>query len=92
MLLIDCPYCGLRDETEFRYGGEGNIKRPEVPENLNDEQWADYIFMRKNPKGLHIERWYHLSGCRRWFDVERDTKTNEIKKIINIEAYFDLKK
>tara|TARA_Y100001960_G_C14146008_1_gene573770 strand:- start:143 stop:421 length:279 start_codon:yes stop_codon:yes gene_type:complete len=92
LLLIDCPYCGLRDEIEFRYGGEGMIKRPKNPENLNDDQWADYLFMRKNPKGLHIERWYHSSGCRRWFDVERDTRTNEIKRTINIESYSDLKK
>ena len=29
MLWIDCPWCGPRPETEFRYGGETYIARPE---------------------------------------------------------------
>ena len=28
MLLIPCPWCGERDETEFRCGGEAHIARP----------------------------------------------------------------
>ncbi|MGH6719268.1 MAG: sarcosine oxidase subunit delta, partial [Alphaproteobacteria bacterium] len=28
MLLIACPFCGPRDETEFRCGGESHIIRP----------------------------------------------------------------
>ena len=32
MLLIDCPWCGPRDECEFSYGGEAHIKRPENPD------------------------------------------------------------
>ena len=31
--------------------------------------------MRKNPRGLHREQWDHAAGCRRWFNVERDTVT-----------------
>ena len=27
MLLIPCPWCGPRDEVEFRYGGEAHIAR-----------------------------------------------------------------
>jgi heterotetrameric sarcosine oxidase delta subunit len=34
--------------------------------------------MRTNPKGPHRERWVHSHGCRRWFNVERDTATNQI--------------
>jgi heterotetrameric sarcosine oxidase delta subunit len=80
MLLIRCPWCGLRDETEFRYGGEAHIPYPADPESLTDEQWADFLFMRDNPKGWWRERWYHVHGCRRWFDLERDTATNEIRR------------
>ena len=29
MLVIPCPYCGDREETEFSYGGESHIARPE---------------------------------------------------------------
>ena len=78
MLLIPCPYCGERAETEFAYGGEAGIARPKDPEALSDEQWADYLFMRANPRGLHRELWNHAQGCRRWFEVERDTVSYEI--------------
>ena len=75
MLRIECPYCGHRDESEFSYGGEANIVRPKDPDALSDERWADYLFMRKNPKGLHREQWVHAQGCRRWFNARRDTVT-----------------
>jgi sarcosine oxidase subunit delta len=78
MLLIECPWCGRRDESEFSYAGEAHIARPLETEKLNDEAWADYLFMRKNPKGLHREQWLHAAGCRRYFNVERDTATYQI--------------
>jgi sarcosine oxidase subunit delta len=76
MLLIPCPYCGPRDETEFSYGGEAHIARPENSWTLSDEDWADYLFLRANSKGLHHERWRHSHGCGRWFNAQRDTKTH----------------
>lgn len=84
MLLINCPYCGYRDETEFHYGGEANIIRPSNPDDLSDNEWADYLFMRKNTKGLYNERWSHSAGCRRWFIVQRNTITNKIVSISKI--------
>jgi sarcosine oxidase subunit delta len=78
MLIINCPWCGPRDQTEFAYGGEAHIVRPPNPDALSDAQWADYLFMRKNPKGRHLEQWGHAYGCRRWFNVERDTVTYRI--------------
>ena len=77
-LVITCPWCGPRDETEFAYGGEAHIARPKDPDALTDAEWGDYLFMRKNPKGRHLEQWGHAFGCRRWFNVERDTATYEI--------------
>jgi sarcosine oxidase subunit delta len=78
VLLIKCPFCGERAETEFSYGGEAGIKRPLDPKTLSDAEWADYLFMRSNPKGAHKELWNHSLGCRRWFGVARDTLTYEI--------------
>ncbi len=78
MLLIRCPWCGPRDETEYHYGGQAGVAYPEDPAALSDEQWARYLFFRDNPKGPFAERWCHTSGCRRWFTVVRDTRTNEI--------------
>lgn len=73
MLIIECPWCGPRAESEFAYGGEGGIVRPLATESMTDEQWGDYVFMRKNPKGLHHEQWRHASGCGKWFNALRDT-------------------
>lgn len=78
MLLIDCPNCGPRAETEFRCGGETHIQRPGPHGDVNDEAWADYLFYRQNPKGEHRERWVHSAGCRQWFNVARDTVTHRI--------------
>jgi sarcosine oxidase subunit delta len=84
MLQITCPWCGLRDETEFSFGGEAHIARPIDPQALSDEAWADYLFMRKNPRGRHLEQWVHTYGCRRWFNAERDTVTYQIHSVYKL--------
>lgn len=81
MLLIPCPWCGFREESEFAYGGEADIPRPPDPTALSDAAWGAYLFMRKNPSGLHWELWLHAAGCRRWFRVERDTVTYRISAV-----------
>ena len=81
MLNIKCPYCGFRDESEFSCGGEAHIIRPGYDIKLTDDEWAEYLFMRNNPKGNFTERWFHAHGCRKWFNVVRNTVTNEISEI-----------
>ncbi len=79
MLQIHCPYCAeTREEEEFSYSGEAHIARPAQPEALNDEDWGRYLFFRKNPRGIHHEMWQHAAGCRRYFNVTRNTVTYEI--------------
>lgn len=78
MLLIDCPWCGAREQTEFAYGGEAHIVRPPNPESLSEREWADYVFFRANPRGAHFERWNHAFGCRRWFHLARDTASGRV--------------
>jgi sarcosine oxidase subunit delta len=85
MLLIECPYCGERDESEFSYGGEAHNTRPLDPYALSDEEWADYVFYWNNPKGLHRELWNHSAGCRRWFNAIRDTVTYKFQCVYKIE-------
>ena len=84
MFLINCPYCGERDQAEFSCGGEAHISRPKNPPDLTDDQWAEYLFIRKNGKGLHYERWNHAFGCRQWFNIARNTATDEILAIYKI--------
>ncbi|HYB09921.1 MAG TPA: sarcosine oxidase subunit delta [Alphaproteobacteria bacterium] len=76
MLLIECPWCGKRDQTEFTYGGDGTLLRPASTAPL--EAWHDYVYLRDNPRGRHTELWQHTSGCRQWIRVVRDTLTHEI--------------
>ncbi|MFY0614591.1 MAG: sarcosine oxidase subunit delta [Hyphomicrobiaceae bacterium] len=78
MLLIDCPYCGERPEIEFQCGGEAHIARPLVPAELDDRQWAEFLFYRANTKGVMAERWNHQSGCQRWFNALRNTVSDRI--------------
>ena len=81
MLLITCPHCGPREESEFSCGGEAHIARPLAESSLTDNEFADYLFLRDNPKGIFLERWRHVAGCRRWFNMARDTVTHEIVEI-----------
>lgn len=81
MLLITCPYCGPREELEFRCGGQSHVIRPGPAETVSDSDWGDYLFTRDNPKGLHLERWVHSHGCGRWFNVARHTATHRIEAI-----------
>ena len=78
MLLIRCPWCGPRDETEFKYGGQAHVAYPTDPDALDDATWAGYVFHRDNPKGEFRERWVHTAGCRRWFNAIRDTVSHDI--------------
>ncbi len=86
MLLITCPWCGPRDEVEFRYGGQAHIARPADPAALDDAAWGDFLFMRNNPKGLFRERWVHAAGCRRWFNAVRDTASHRILAVYRVGA------
>ena len=81
MLHLKCPYCGLRDEHEFSCGGEAHIARPLAENSLSDREFADYLFLRDNPKGVFLERWRHQAGCRRWFNVVRDTVSHAIIEV-----------
>ena len=80
MLSLPCPWCGERDELEFSYGGEAGVAYPADPSALTDEEWAGWLFVRGNPKGRFAERWVHTHGCRRWFELVRDTITHEIMR------------
>jgi sarcosine oxidase subunit delta len=79
MLLIPCPWCEAeRPELEFRYGGEAHVVRAADPASVDDAQWAQFLFFRSNPRGLHAERWRHVAGCGRFFNCLRDTVSDRI--------------
>lgn len=76
MLRIPCPYCGVRDEPEFTFGGPSHVTRP--PFAADDASWTAYLFERENPAGVHYERWCHAYGCGQWFNVGRSTLNHQI--------------
>ena len=82
MIQIKCPNCGLRNASEFRFGGEYN-PRPRQPLAVSDAAWTEYIYLRRNRLGVQAEWWYHRNGCGTWFLAERHTKTNVV-----LRTYF----
>ncbi len=85
MFSIYCPHCcEYREEEEFHAIGEAHIARPVDPDALTDAEWASYLYIRKNPRGLHHEQWVHAIGCRKFFNITRDTVSYEIKETYKI--------
>lgn len=77
MLKLVCPYCGIEaEETELSPGGEAHLKR--YGPGSSDEEFESYLFMRKNRKSVHFERWRHSYGCGKWFHAARCTATLEV--------------
>lgn len=77
MLILQCPYCGIQcDETELSPGGEAHLRR-EGPDS-SDAAFEAYLFDRKNPMGVHFERWRHANGCGKWFLAARCTTSLEV--------------
>lgn len=77
MLRIPCPWCGARDETEFRYRGDAGRRRPGPEAGV--EEYLAYVYERDNPLGWHLEWWLHVGGCRRLLKLVRHTLTHEIR-------------
>lgn len=77
MLILECPNCGVKaDETELHAGGEAHLKR--YGPGSQDADFEAYLFHRKNPRGVHFERWRHANGCGKWFHAARCTQTLEV--------------
>jgi heterotetrameric sarcosine oxidase delta subunit len=73
--LLECPNCGRRPVDEFSYGGEVTVR----PRSSEDERALfGYLYFKENVAGAQREWWFHSSGCREWFQAERDTRTNAV--------------
>jgi len=80
MLRIPCPWCGERDETEFRYRGDASKTRPAPDADL--AAFSAYVYERDNPLGWHSEWWLHVGGCRKLLKVVRHTLSHEIHAVL----------
>ena len=79
MLQICCPWCGVRDEIEFRYRGDASVVRP--PAEAVAAQFNAYVYERDNRCDWHLEWWLHVGGCRMLFRLERHTLTHELRPV-----------
>ena len=79
MLRICCPWCGVRDEVEFRYRGDASVARPDPDASL--AEFTSYVYERQNSHGWHREWWLHAAGCRKLLAITRHTLTHEIREV-----------
>ncbi len=77
MQVFPCPYCGPRNETEFRYIAAAGKTRPDTTQPVQDQDWARYLYRQRNEKGAVREVWMHLT-CGELFVMERDSVTMEV--------------
>lgn len=78
-MLIPHPLLGPRDAQEFTYLGDASLlDRPDGMAEGAASLFADYVFLRDNPAGVHRELWFHEQGDRSWLVVTRNTVTHEI--------------
>jgi heterotetrameric sarcosine oxidase delta subunit len=83
--VLTCPNCGVREVTDFAYGGELN---PRPKEHPSLRELGEYNYVRTNVAGLQREWWLHRSGCGEWFIAERDTRTNEVRWTKRVNEVF----
>ena len=81
MLLIPCPYCGPRDQSEFDYGGRV-IALPGLEASAED--WHQALHLSCDNDRRVDEHWYHGAGCERWIRVSRDLYSHEISEVAGI--------
>lgn len=84
-MQISCPFCGARDLSEYAYIGDASRQIPALSQPAT--VWADYVWSRTNPRGLHREHWQHSFGCRQFLLVVRDTATHRIHSVQTVGPF-----
>jgi heterotetrameric sarcosine oxidase delta subunit len=81
MLLIHCPHCGPRAQTEFVYE---RTMDSVIPPGTPSGEAMERLFTRANPRGVDDELWRHTYGCRAWMVITRHRVTNAITAVRSI--------
>jgi sarcosine oxidase subunit delta len=76
--LLACPNCGPRPVDEYGYGGEVTFRSTS---SEDERALFSYLYFRRNVAGPQKEWWFHTSGCREWFQAERDTRDNTVIEV-----------
>lgn len=83
MLLIPCPHCGERDESEFDYGGRA-VDFPALEAEC--AAWHTAIHLHQDTDSYLAEVWFHSAGCENWIRLQRNPKTHQFREVDETEA------
>ena len=87
MKLLRCPLNGLRNISEFLYGGE--VHPLTDPSHQDSRAWAEQVFFDDNAAGVVLEWWCHRPTSF-WFIAERDTLTDQVlRTFASSEIYVE---
>jgi len=87
MKLLRCPLNGLRNISEFLYGGE--VHPVTDPSHHDARAWAEQVFFDDNAAGVVLEWWCHRPTSY-WFIAKRDTLTDQVlRTFASFEIYVD---
>ena len=75
--LLTCPHCGIREVTDFGFGGEVSSRPKAQPTR---RELNTYAYFRRNVAGVQREWWFHAGGCGRWLIATRDTTTGVVSE------------
>ena len=52
-----------------------------VTSSEDERELFSYLYFRRNVAGDQREWWFHSSGCREWFQAERNTDRNQVLQV-----------
>ena len=82
---MNCPLNGPRNISEFVCFGE--VTDMPNPNEVSDDEWADFMWLSNNTAGVVREWWCHVATAY-WFIAERNTVTDEILKTYPASEIF----
>jgi sarcosine oxidase subunit delta len=85
MQIFPCPFCGPRDETEFRFCGEAGNIRPGGGKAAPTAKWSRYLYFQRNGQGRVAEIWAHIP-CGELFRLERDNVTHAVYESVSLRG------
>ena len=83
--MMNCPLNGLRNISEFVYGGQ--VKAMPDHRSVSDADWADYDFFEDTAIGVVREWWQHAPSSY-WFIAERHNGSDEIVRTFDPSELF----
>jgi sarcosine oxidase, subunit delta len=84
--LMTCPLNGPRNIQEFV---QGPVVRAMPDAAGSDAEWADYVFLEDNLKGVVREWWCH-APTNYWFVAERDTASDMVLRTYDAAELADV--